>query len=227
MSRVLVEEFFMRYGICREIATDKGSEFLNETLGSVCKLLNITQLNSVAFHHESIGALEVMHKSMGQYLRIFCGSKKDTWDSWIRYFVFAYNTSVHLSHGYTPYELVFGQQCVLPSNLIAPTGNIEPLYNHDSYAKELKFRLQTAHADAREALLQSKHSTKARYDLKTQDRKFKIGDLVLLRNEAGSKLDPLFTGPYEIVGLNEPNCTLNLPRGQVAVHANRLKLFIV
>lgn len=84
---------------------------------NVCKLLKIKKIESTAYHHESIGALENSHKMLGAYLRSFMVDSCVNWDTWIRYYVFCYNNSVHFSTNYTPYELVYGKNCLLPSNL--------------------------------------------------------------------------------------------------------------
>lgn len=111
VARALVEEYFLRYGLCSEVSTDKGTEFINELFREVCKLLQVTHLNSTACHHESLGALENSHKGLGAYLRCYSNQKPEDWDQWLRFFIFVYNTSVHLATGYTPNELVYGKLC--------------------------------------------------------------------------------------------------------------------
>lgn len=69
VARSFVENFILRYGIPREIATDRATEFISSTMKQVCELLQIKQLTSTAYHHESIGALENSHKTMGAYLQ--------------------------------------------------------------------------------------------------------------------------------------------------------------
>ena len=97
MARVSTEDFFLRYGLCPEIATDQGTEFLNAVLSGDCDLLKVKHVTSSAYHHESIGSLENSHKMLGTYL--YAADKPDTWDSWLRYYIFVYNTAVHSSTG--------------------------------------------------------------------------------------------------------------------------------
>lgn len=54
-----------------------------------------------------------------------------------------------------------------------------------------------------------------------------IGDLVLLQNDAGHKLENLFKGPYSVKEIDDMgNCTLLLDSSKtVKVHKNRLKIF--
>ena len=57
-------------------------------------LLNINQLHSTAYHHESIGALENSHKALGAFLRIQTQSHEAAWSTWLPYWRFSYNTLV-------------------------------------------------------------------------------------------------------------------------------------
>ncbi|KAG5862306.1 hypothetical protein JTB14_017304 [Gonioctena quinquepunctata] len=157
VAKSFVDNFILRYGIPKEFVTDKGSEFLNSTISETCKLLNIKQLNSTAYHHETIGSLENTHKSLGNYLRIQVSNHPNLWSSWVQYWCFAFNNTVHTETKYTPYELIFGKPVQLPSNL---TDAIDPLYNFENYPLELKYRLQTACSDAKYNLLESKAKRK-------------------------------------------------------------------
>ena len=47
----------------------------------------------------------------------FIVEKKDSWEDYLDTCVFAYNTSVHESSRFTPYELMFGRKPVLPIDL--------------------------------------------------------------------------------------------------------------
>ena len=94
---------------------------------------------------------------------------------------------------YTPYELVFGKICRLPSSLQGE--NVEPLYNFDDYPLEFKYRLQRAQCDAKENLIASKLARKQCYDKDLNPITYKEGDLVLVRNEIGNKLQCVYNGP--------------------------------
>ncbi|CAK1593922.1 unnamed protein product [Parnassius mnemosyne] len=147
IARTFVNNFILRFGVPKIIATDRGSEFISSTMTEICKLLQIEKINSTAYHHESIGALENSHKHLGSFLRIVCDKYPDTWSYWIPYWCFTYNNTVHSSTKYTPYELVFGKPSELPCRI---SSCIKPLYNPDDYNLELKYRLHVAQNDTRE-----------------------------------------------------------------------------
>lgn len=77
VAKSLVNNFILRYGIPKTVATDRGTDFISSTMSDICKLLNIEKLHSTVCHHESIGSLENTHKSLDAYLRIQCDENPD------------------------------------------------------------------------------------------------------------------------------------------------------
>lgn len=226
VGKSLVENFFLKYGICKTIVSDQGTEFMNETLKNICQLLKINKLHSTAYHHETLGALENSHKPLGAYLRSFMNESNREWDIWCRYFVFCYNNTVHTATKYTPFELVYGRLSNVPTS-VSGLDVATPVYNLDDFAQELRYRLQWAQASAKQNLEKSKQVYKRNYDSghKVAERDFKPQDFVLLRKEENSKLEPLYEGPFRIVSVNPPNIEIQKGRKKIIVHCNRLKLF--
>ncbi|KAH9640804.1 hypothetical protein HF086_001965 [Spodoptera exigua] len=222
VAEKFVNNFILRFGIPEIIATDRGTEFISTTFQEVCNLLHINKLTSTAYHHQSIGALENSHKSLGTYLRIQTDNHSGHWSKWIAYWCFAYNTSVHTETKFTPFELVFGKQANLPSNL---TIHPEPIYNHESYLLELKYRLQLSQTEARENLIKSKMIRKIKYDKNCNPVVYKPNDKVLIKNENRNKLTSIYSGPYIVVRDISPNVEI-LDNGKIKlIHKNRTKLF--
>lgn len=224
VARSFVNNFILRYGLPKTIVTDRGTEFMSETMSEVCKLLQIEKVNSTAYHHQSIGALENTHKHLAAFLRTQCDGHPETWSQWLQFWCFSFNTTVHTETKYSPYELIFGKSCNLPSNLTNDVVN--PLYNPDNYVLELKYRLQLASKEARNNLVSRKIERKCLYDRKCNPIEYKKGDLILLKNETGKKFDKLFNGPYPVLSENEPNVTIIKDNKQKTVHKNRTKKYV-
>lgn len=223
IARCFVTNFLLKYGVPISIGTDRGAEFMSATFTEVCKLLKIEKLNSTAYHHQSIGALENTHKGLGNYLRIQTDNRPEAWSTWLPYWCFSYNTSVHFETKFTPFELVFGKKCSLPSNLT--NGTVEPLYNVDSYPLELKFRLQTVQSEARKNLINSKLARKEKYDSNKNPIEYKPNDLILVKNETGNKLQNIYLGPYKVIRDMSPNVEILKNGKPEIIHKNRTKLY--
>lgn len=225
-----IAENFTKFIICKHglpesILTDQGSNFLSSVFSEVCKLLKIHKLQTTPYHPETNGALERSHRTLAEYLRHYVSTDPLTWDNWIPYAMFVYNNSTHASTGYTPHELLYGFQSEIPTSL---KKDPEVSYNYDSYASELKARLQYCHKIARENLIKNKEKSKQYYDQTTSSKRFIIGDKVLLKNHTRkNKLSPLWEGPYNIIDISSPeNSIIRIKNKNKKVHNNHLKLFL-
>ena len=156
VARAFVECFICIYGIPITILTDCGTNFLSNLFKDVCKLLKIEKTNTTPWHPQSNGYLERSHKTLKAYLRSFV-DKDTNWDTLINYAMFCYNTTVHTSTKFTPYELVFGKKPIIPSSFLQSP---EPQYNYDDYALDLKRIMQETHKTARGNLIEKKSLNK-------------------------------------------------------------------
>jgi RNase H-like domain found in reverse transcriptase/Reverse transcriptase (RNA-dependent DNA polymerase)/Integrase zinc binding domain len=225
VARALVENFILIFGIPECIATDCGTEFLAEVFKETAAILKIRQLQSTAYHHESIGALENTHKHAAAFFRSQIAEYGGSWGSWLSYWSFAYNTTEHTQTGYTPHELVFGKICMKPNNLTNSTSI--PIYNPENYRVELQVRLQKAWEDARKNLIRRKQARKLLFDKDVRIKEYQPGDKVLLKKEnRQGKLDDLYIGPFEVVKSENPNVELKIRNRTQLVHKNRVKPFI-
>ncbi|CAB0042074.1 unnamed protein product [Trichogramma brassicae] len=89
------------------------------------------------------------------------------WDTWIRYAIFSYNTSIHTTHGFTPHELIFARKARIPSEFTTTT--ISKTYNDilDDIARKLNITQREAH----DKIIEAKKKSKAYYDLKINSKK--------------------------------------------------------
>lgn len=224
-------KFCTQFGFPYSILSDQGTEFSSCTLKEIKKLLAIKHKFCSPYHPESNGALERSHLTLKDFLKCYVNRDGDNWDAFLNFAIFAYNTSIHKSTSKTPYELVFGMEPRVPTNLTKPPKQT----NYSDLARDLTTKIRNIRESARNAQLVTKRKTKQQYD-KTHSHQynFKEGDLVLLHNEhakhTSKRLKPEFLGPYEIVQIHENNrsATLKmLPSSRTRTyHFNLLKPYI-
>lgn len=223
-AKAIFENFILIFGPMKRIVSDMGTEYKNEVVTELCKLLKIEHLTSTAYHHQTVGTIERSHRTFNEYIRSYLSDSKMDWDEWLLYFTYCFNTTPSTVHGYCPFELVFGKSPNIFDFL--KSGNIDPLYNVESYDKEIKYRLQTSCLRARNKIIKTKEKQKITYDNKSKPIRIEVNDLVLLRNEAAHKLEPLYEGPYKVKSISQPNCTIiNEKNKEYVVHSDRLKRF--
>ncbi|KAL4088779.1 hypothetical protein QTP88_023863 [Uroleucon formosanum] len=160
VAQAFVECFVCVYGIPKSILTDCGTNFLSDVFKQMCKLLDIEKSQTTPFHPQTNGFLERSHKTLKTYLRSFV-DKDNEWDQLLCYAMYCYNSTIHTSTNYTPYELVFGHKPTIPAIL---SRKVEPQYNYDHYVFDLKRNMQQAHEIARNNLINKKESNKRNYD---------------------------------------------------------------
>ncbi|CAK1602209.1 unnamed protein product [Parnassius mnemosyne] len=191
---------------------------------SLLKVLGIHKCRTTPYHPQSNGSLENSHKNLMSFLRIQTGNEPHNWSTWLPYWCFGYNNSVHTETKYTPYELVFGKLCRLPTNL---TLDIDPLYNPYDCPQQLRYRLQKSQYDARNNLILSKQGRKTKYDYYTNQIKYNVGDMILLKTEqCVNKFDPLYIGPFKVIEDCEPNVTIDCKGKHKSIHKNRTRPYI-
>jgi hypothetical protein len=188
-------------------------------------LFKIEKLNTVAYHPESNGALERSHKTLVTYLRSYVDSKPTSWNQWLPYACFMFNTTPHSITRYSPYELLFGRRFNLPGEL---EQEIQTLYNYDDMVKVIKYRLQESHQIAQKNLMKFKEKQQVKTQSKEFNKDIKVNDLVLAKREQWKhKLDPLWEGPFQLKEVEYPNMVIQRigKRKPQKVHMNQAKMF--
>lgn len=71
VAKAIFEKFILVYGPIKQIRTDMGTEYCNEIIRELCKLMKIEFSNSTAYHHETLGTVERSHRTFNEYLRSY------------------------------------------------------------------------------------------------------------------------------------------------------------
>ena len=181
IAKVIMDHIFLKWGLCFEILTDRGSEFENELSKELYKLLGVNKIRTTAYRPQTNGAIECFHRVMNSLLSKVVKEAQTDWSSWLNYVVFCYNTSIHSSTNYSPYFILTGRN---------PRWNIDLLlcdkpYLEQSvseYAASLVERLHRVHEMVREHLHVTAETARTWYEKKVRHQQFKIGDKVRIFN---------------------------------------------
>jgi len=156
-----------------------------------------------------------------------CAKIRQIRGEWIPYAVYVYNTTVHTTTAYTPFELVYGFKSEVPLALGEPP-NVQ--YNYESYLSELRGMLQSTHEIARQKLIVSKDRSKEHYDKHSETFEIQAGQKILLFDETirrgrSKKLSPKYVGPYDVLAVDGVNVTIIKGRTTQKVYVNRVRPF--
>lgn len=110
-------KIFTYFGIPRSILSDQGADFMSKLIKDLTTTFKTRHISTTPYHPQSNGALERSHLTLKDYLKHYIKPTQNDWDEYIPFAMFSYNTAVHASTKYTPYELLYGSKAYLPSSI--------------------------------------------------------------------------------------------------------------
>jgi hypothetical protein len=138
----------------------------------------------------------------------------------------SYNTSYHSRIATTPFELLFGEKARLPS---FPNEDIQQIHYGETSAIEKFNLLQKLWAKAHLIATEQGLKSKSIFDQNAVPHKFKIGDKVLISNDfyvgKNPKLAPTYTGPGEIIDINDTNAKVKINNKIKVLNVKNLNYF--
>lgn len=124
-----------------------------------------------------------------------------------------------------PFYLVYGKLVNVPTNLSEISEH--PEYNLDDYSTIMKLKLRHAHDAARRQLIHQKTQRKVNYDENKRQITFKVGELVLIKDETSKKLDARYKGPFKVIDDLGENVAIKINRKSDIAHKDRIKRYKV
>jgi len=96
------------YSIPQKIILDRNTHFVLKFSTELCRLLNIHQNISMAYHPQTDGSSKRTNQTLEQYLRIFCRTQQDNWHAWLPLAQYTKNSWPSATTKKTPYDLLIG-----------------------------------------------------------------------------------------------------------------------
>ena len=116
VAEAFVGEFICSAGIPGRVVSDRGTEFVNNLLDNVSKIMNINRICTTPYNPRADGFVENHNKTLKDQLFHFVDTmKQDDWDVYLPTVQLMYNTTVSLATGYTPMLLMTGREARMPS----------------------------------------------------------------------------------------------------------------
>ena len=177
VTKILVDEFFVHYGIPERLHSDQGANFQSKIVAHLCKMLDIKKSRTTPYHPQGDGMIERFNKTLISMLKTLDPIQKSRWKEHVIALVHAYNCTKHESTQYSPFYLMFGWQPRLPIDVFL---GLDPDYT--SSVESVKKRLEAAYKAASEAANKAAKRQACNYDRKARGPSIQPGDMVLLKN---------------------------------------------
>ncbi|UYV66779.1 hypothetical protein LAZ67_4002838, partial [Cordylochernes scorpioides] len=201
LATFLIEDVILKHGAPREIITDRGRNFMSQTIREINNLNGTIHRFTTAYHPQTNGLTERLNKTLTDMISMYVDVDQKNWDSILPYVTFAYNTSRQETTGCSPFFLVHGREVETPLDSILP---YQPAGTAEDYVGHLVTNAEDARMLARLNILQAQSKDKERYDKKHQEVTYKEGDLVWVLTPVrtvglSEKLLKRYFGPYRVI----------------------------
>lgn len=196
----ILEDYVTHVGCPQKITCDNGSEFCNELVDAVSKVLGIKRKNSVVYRPQSQGMVERMNRQLIDQLTKRLSQFGKTWPEHMNYVALAHNAAPAARTGETPNMVFFGRELPIPTFTDLSVNTLRSK-SVQEYVEEVQRRVKTVHEAVRkEAKLRSEKTAEA-YNKKAKHTPLKEGELVYYKEtpKLRTKLDPKYNGPVRVV----------------------------
>ena len=196
---------FSRFGFPKEILSDLGPELQSELMQIFLHEFHIKQIRTSPYHPMTNGACERFNGTMKKMLTAVCEKYKGRWDTVLPWILFAYREVPVETLGFSPFELLFGHSVSGPLSLyksswLSDVDLTSAKQNVIDFITDTRQNVQQAMATANEHAAEERRRSKVWYDRKARERKYEIGEEVLVLLPLLDKpLQAKYHGPYKIV----------------------------
>jgi transposase InsO family protein len=174
-----------QFGLPDTITSDRGPEFASSLWSALCSLLNISHVQTTAYHPQANGAVERFHRRLKDALRARAAGAD--WHAHLPWVMLGIRSAWRENTAFSPAEAVFGAQPVLPGQFLSSPEPPSP-----SFLQELQQTLNNrppapaAHHNRSGPLSLPEELLLSRFDL-------------VHRDGAQPLLSPMYDSPYLVL----------------------------
>lgn len=206
-AHVLIEEYFMRFGLPRRLVSDNGVQFISAVMRQCMSILGIKQ-NLIPLYHPEANPAERKNRDLKTLLAQLVECDHTSWPNMLPVIRFALNNAKCRTTGMSPAYLSFGREMRSPTEV---THDLRAVLDKDNFVPQItpylrKFVNSFSAVRERVETLQDKakgYADRSRRPIET----FNEGDMVLIKSHVlsksakglTSKFVPKRDGPYRIV----------------------------
>ena len=196
-AETLFNEYICKYGVPATILSDQGTHFHNQLMKAMSNLVGYDHKYSTTYHPQSNGMVERFNATFVPQIAKLQDKEYNNWDEFLLPVVFAYNTGVHSTTEYSPFQLLYGREPRLPADERKLSFEF---HKPNDYYEQLKKSMKLIHNNARENIVRKQRQYKAQYDKQRSDPRYSVNDRVLIRRHGmKNKLEPKYSVTPKIV----------------------------
>jgi transposase InsO family protein len=201
--------FFSRFGISLEIITNNGPAFISANLTQFLAKLGVKHFTSSIYYPQGNGQAESTNKNLERIIKRLIEDKPCQWHTFLTYTLLADRTTTKVSIGCTPFQLVCGQEAIMPTKLelssLRLMQQVGELNSSDvSQRMNALLALEEQSTFALDNIRRRQQTVKKYFNKNVKDIKFKVNEKVVLWDSTHvdrgrhSKFQKLWLGPFKI-----------------------------
>lgn len=226
VAKAFCDHWIFAYGPPRFLLSDNGTQFTAKLFVEVCRELGIAKVFTTAYHPQTNGQVERFNRTILNALRTYVAKSQSDWDEYTSAITFGYNSRIHASLGFAPFELILSRP---PPSLALE----QPLGISSASPEEEKRRFVNRLKElvplAKERLLDAQRRYKENFDrgARIANPRHCQDSWVFLKREAtnpegSSKLDELADGPFRVIKSEGHTIVIRVGDDDVRVSASRV-----
>ncbi|XP_059076609.1 uncharacterized protein LOC131875907 [Cryptomeria japonica] len=185
--KFILENIITRFGVPARIIFDNGMAFRSKEFNTFYEEYGIKISHSSPYHPQRNGQAESSNKNIIKIIKRVLGQNKRAWDSKMNLSLWEDRITVKKSIGRSPHEPFYGKRSRLPLDNLLPIHRFisqEGIEIDDPLQERLMqlVELDEVGVEAQEQNIKIQNQMKRLYDKTTTNRKFEVGDLVLMWN---------------------------------------------
>ena len=119
-TKFIYEKIITRYGIPLQLTSDRGGHFVNHVIRLLTTEFKIYHSLSSPYYPRENGQAEATNKVLVSIIYKSCAVKREDWEEKLPSALWAYRTAYKVTTGHTPFQLMFGQEAVVPMGFMIP-----------------------------------------------------------------------------------------------------------
>ena len=196
-AKFIVEDICLRHSFPKAILSDQGKGFLSEVTQELLKALEVRSIRTTGYHPQTNGQAEKINGIIVDMISHYLSDHQKDWDQILPYVIFAYNTAVQSSTGYSPFYLIYGREPILPIERVfgitTDNRNINRIPEFINEAREI----------AKSRITAAQQTQAERYNETSNPHKFNEGQTVMVYTKMRrvgkcAKFINRWFGPYVI-----------------------------
>ena len=225
MAAMYLQQVVATFGLPHEIMSDCDHVINSRFMNTLCALSGVTQHTSIIYRPRGNGRAETAVRLVVDMLRRALVEMPTEWPQALPWALWQLNELPGVDGAHSPHTLVFGREPIglgdAPGYRIGRSSDLAEQWFQkiQKLRQEVQQRIKDLHARLTRRF-QKTHSC----------AEYQRGDRVWVRNlpQDGNKLDPLWTGPCEILDRigNRGRYQFAVQDNIVDVHADRLKMYL-